>query len=453
MLSLERSLKNKLISNKQSNKRTPLHLADKFEVQGGVDNFLYDNFENNQEQGEIVLNEHEESECNNMLEFNQEMYYYADDDLDSLAESEGSDLFNEGQLEIEAVLQNNTKNNIHGIKWDIMKNFDSFKFDDHLMSILEKKYKRDTPGNNQEPLYDGASITLKDFDTKLRSIIAHSGLSEKLTKDLKNLFIKSLPDDSKYKLEDNQDNISDKPVIFEFECCLCGNTVYEGELKGSNQCDKCNLNRYTDKSQRYPFATINYRPITTIICELLENESFLVALKVVNKDIKGDGIFSDINDSQYSKELKKDMHNNHVNKMKDKKFKDYNVIEVSLLLGFSYDGAQIYHKAITNFWPMFISILNLPPELRKTLGHGTFMIGLFTSVSGSVAEEFLLHKCLVEELLMLSEGIVLKIKNKVFHIQARLCIIGVDSKALETVTYTQGSNSYAGCPLCRLGTG
>jgi hypothetical protein len=244
-----------------------------------------------------------------------------------------------------------------------------------------------------------------------------------------------------------------RPISYNFDCCLCGYTVYEGDNSGLNKCKVCPLYRYTDKSNRYPIATINYRPIASIICELLENRTFISALKVKNNDIKGENIYSDIINSNYSKQLLHEMHQNYVSKNNKGDFHDRSVTEISLLLSFSYDGAQIYRYATSHFWPMFISILNLPPELRKNLGQGTFMIALFTSIPGSTAEQFIFHNCLVNELLLLNEGITIKIKNNYFHIQARLCIIGVDSKALETVTYTQGSNSYAGCPLCRLGTG
>lgn len=452
MLSLERSLKNRLIPTKESNKRTYLELNNEVDVHGTDNNYFYQEFENSQEQEELELNKQEESVNDDIFDSYQEIHDQIENDIDSEVLSEDFDHF-ESQVQIESVLE--SIDNTHGVHWKSMENFISFPFTEHLVAVLKRKYNSETLNNNQELLYDGARITLKNFDTKLRSIIAHGSLSENLTRNLKDLLIESLPDDSKYKTYNNQETISDKPVIFEFHCCLCGNTVYEGNNKCLKKCEiiTCQLHRYTDSSERYPLATINYRPITVIICELLEHESFLAALQVVNNDIKGEGIYSDINDSQYSKKLREEMHNIHISKMNSGNFNGHEVIEISLLLGFSYDGAQIYHGAITNFWPMFITILSLPPELRTTLGHGTFMIGLFTSVSGSLAEDFLIHKCLVEELLLLCKGITLKINNKIFHIQARLCILGVDSKALEKITYTQASNSYAGCPLCRLGTG
>jgi hypothetical protein len=386
------------------------------------------------------------------IEINESQY-----DLENYFEYEDNTYYQEEEIESEEILEKFQMENPNGIIWKSMIDYESFNLYENLLSILKLKYLKRTLNSNK-PLYDGANITSNDFNDKLRSFIAHADLTEAMIGGLRNLFKLSLPVDALINNpvstnENQREHYIDKPIVFNYDCCLCGDTVYEGLNRNLNKCKVCPLYRYTDNSNRYPIATINYRPITSIICELLETDSFHTAIRMFNEDIKGQGIYNDISASEYSKSLMEDMHKVYENKLSNKIFGDYNVTEISLLLGLSYDGAQIYHYATTNFWPMFISILNLPPELRKTLGKGTFMVSLFTSKSGSMAEEFIFHKCLVEELLKLNEGITLYVHNSFYHIQARLCIIGVDSKALETVTYTQGTGSHAGCPLCRLSPG
>lgn len=334
-----------------------------------------------------------------------------------------------------------------------MKDYDSSSFIEQLKTTLNLKYLRKVRKDDNKPLYNGANLSCKEFNDKFRSLIAHADLTEDMTDKLRDLFISSLPEDSLFQKGSQMEQYYEKPIVFNFHCCLCANTVYEGNNIGSFKCNFCPLYRYTDKSNRYPIAFINYRPITAIICELLETDAFLVAIHMRNKDIKGKGIYSDITASKYCKELLTEMHNQYILKKNRGDFENSNPIEVNLLLGLSYDGAQIYRHATSDFYPMFISILSLPPELRKTLGKGTFMISLYTFKQSTIAEEFLFHKCLVDELLLLNNGISMQIKNKKYHIQARLCIIGVDSKALETLTYTQGTNSHVGCPLCRLSPG
>ena len=94
--------------------------------------------------------------------------------------------------------------------------------------------------------------------------------------------------------------------------------------------------------------------------------------------------------------------------------------------------------------------MNLPPNIRKTLGHGMFLISLFTALSHSTCEQFIMSKCLIDELKMLNEGLLIKISNKLYFIQARLILHCYDNKALEAFCCIHGENSLFGCGLCGL---
>jgi hypothetical protein len=52
---------------------------------------------------------------------------------------------------------------------------------------------------------------------------------------------------------------------------------------------------------------------------------------------------------------------------------------ICLLCGMFYDGLQIYKSVVTNFWPLYITILNLPPSFRTTNHAGVFLSSIFTS--------------------------------------------------------------------------
>jgi hypothetical protein len=54
-------------------------------------------------------------------------------------------------------------------------------------------------------------------------------------------------------------------------------------------------------------------------------------------------------------------------------------ISICLLCGMFYDGLQIYKSKVTNFWPLYITILNLPPSFRTTNHAGVFLSSIFTS--------------------------------------------------------------------------
>jgi hypothetical protein len=343
------------------------------------------------------------------------------------------------------------------IAWNCSEDYENFNIKSMIIQKLVTKYtnKRENVLFDN-PLFNGSEVTYREFVKRYRCIISDGNITNKLTQELNKLIISAQPQDSlvhKYGLDPHknsnfEESFTDTCTTFEFNCCICGYIIYEGNNSYLQDCKYCSLSRFTDKNKRYPIATLTYRPITTIICELLETDNFLTAINLKSNDSNKAGIYVDITDGEYSKELMADMNAKHKLKV-DRNDIDESTIEVSLLLGFGYDGAQIFHYSTSNFWPMLISILNLPPALRKTMGVGTFMISLFTSVEGSNCEEFLLHKCLVEELKMLDDGVVVEINGTKYHIQARLCIFLLDSKAVESVTKTQGANSKVGCPFCR----
>jgi hypothetical protein len=83
-----------------------------------------------------------------------------------------------------------------------------------------------------------------------------------------------------------------------------------------------------------------------------------------------------------------------------------------------------------------------------------FLVTLFTGTYGSAAEEFLLKNCFAEELLKLYEGVIVKINNQEYFLQARLIQHILDTRALEKILKCQStSNSYIGCVFCKGTTG
>lgn len=342
----------------------------------------------------------------------------------------------------------------HDFIWHNNKEYISFNIKRQITVILYQKYNEERVDELTQPLFEGSTLNAKTFHESIRSFVNNANLTEKLEQDLTLLLRSILPDTSTINAVFNKkykEQFSNS-VVFLFHACICGSTVYEGDNSSVEICSVCERSRYTDFSKRYPIFTLNYRSITIIICELLETKFFLEALEVVNLDCLDDNIYSDIMNTSYTKKLVNDMQSVY-NKQKLENKINNNCKPINLVLNFSYDGAQIYKYSYTNFWPMLITIVNLPPVVRKTVGQGMFMVSLFNSIGGSINEEFIFNKCLVEELLLLNEGIEVKINNKLYFIQARLNQLGFDTKALEAVVKAHGSNSKVGCPLCRLSPG
>lgn len=312
---------------------------------------------------------------------------------------------------------------------------------------------------NDVTLFEGSRIKVDQFKQNLLQFISENNLTEKATQELLDLFRECLPENNNLPQKMKIDSISDLLFlanndeeikcfsVIEIENCNCGQTLYIGENLEAQSCGVCGIGRYsmsTDK--RYPVSLMNYRSIILIILELLQTKEFYDSIHNV--------VFEDIKNDCYADVLSADVAKKHLLEM-NKKWKQLKPLlkPLNLLLLLQYDGAQIFHWSIKNFWPMLLTILNLPPTLRKEIGVGTFMISLFTAFSKSVCEKFLFYKLLLPELHELYQGIVLEVHGEKYYVQARLILHGYDSKALESVLKVHGANSLVGCSLCRLSPG
>jgi hypothetical protein len=56
-----------------------------------------------------------------------------------------------------------------------------------------------------------------------------------------------------------------------------------------------------------------------------------------------------------------------------------NYISINLLCSMFYDGVKTLNSKSTSFWPLFMTILNLPPSFRTTSHAGIFLNSIFTS--------------------------------------------------------------------------
>ena len=130
--------------------------------------------------------------------------------------------------------------------------------------------------------------------------------------------------------------------------------------------------------------------------------------------------------------------------------KDSPIIMINILIGQNYDGCQVYVKKCSSFWPHTVSILNLPPSYRTKLGIGTFLMGVLTTKIPSAAESFYFEQLYVNELKLLSEGVLMRDK---YFVQVRLVLSCLDTKAVEDHLKIQSCGSKEGCGLCDCGRG
>ena len=164
------------------------------------------------------------------------------------------------------------------------------------------------------------------------------------------------------------------------------------------------------------------------IIHLIKTKGFIDALYFKNNDTQQDGVLTDVMDGQIMKIHMHEMDQNarsFANANKDKTF-----THVPILFSLFYDGVKLYSSKVATFWPLVLSILNLPPTFRTSVGAGMFMVALFTAIKNTDCEEFIFSDCLAPELKRLHEGVFMEIDKNNYFIQARLLMRVLDTPAV-----------------------
>lgn len=203
---------------------------------------------------------------------------------------------------------------------------------------------------------------------------------------------------------------------------------------------------------RTAIQTLFYRPILSLIIDLIQTSGFIASLRYnFVKSEDPNCRFADLRDGVHAQEHERAMHTRY--EAYQAGHKDQKLIEISLLLSMFYDGAQVYKSKVSNFWPLYISILNLAPLYRNKVGVGMFMLSLYTGKAGADVEKFLLEKCFMDEMHAMHAGVVYEFNQNTYYIQARTIQYCYDTKALGKELNVQEAGSLAGCPLCKSGKG
>ena len=257
-------------------------------------------------------------------------------------------------------------------------------------------------------LYPGSSLTQSLSIELINDFVHTAGLDIKNTKRLFSLLENLIPAPNKlpFHYSKKRKIVNDleyfvPQTFISAECCPCAGYVYNGiEESRRDRCpceikinakvtNICDMTRWTPCkachemghcphiANRTPQMLLQYRPIVTIIIQLLrQGEEFL---RILDYSYLDDGrennVFTDVMDSRVVTEQLAQMKAVYLNKYQGQE----NLVRmVNLTIAINYDGAQIFHKKVSDFHPLMISILNLPPPYRKALGVGMFLLNLFT---------------------------------------------------------------------------
>jgi hypothetical protein len=122
-----------------------------------------------------------------------------------------------------------------------------------------------------------------------------------------------------------------------------------------------------------------YKPFINLIVNLLSTSTFV---NIINyKYIKyNNNDNADILDGISARKNKSIMEFNF-NEVITSNNNAPDCVQINLLCAIFYDGLQIYKSHTSTFWPLYITILNLPPSFRSTNHSGIFLSSIFTSKS------------------------------------------------------------------------
>lgn len=176
--------------------------------------------------------------------------------------------------------------------------------------------------------------------------------------------------------------------VASFDCCPCDKTVYV-ESNTADQCSKCKAYRFTacKTCGSYDYCThinrtavksLQYRPIISILRNLVSFPTFLNALCYTDPTSGVEGFVCDVMDSAVALSHLTEMRRSHSSRLDGAK----NLRPIYILLQNAWDGAQVFKSKTSKFYPLVLTILNLPPSLRKIHAVGMFVLSLFTGSEG-----------------------------------------------------------------------
>ncbi len=285
-------------------------------------------------------------------------------------------------------------------------------------------------------------------------------------------------------------NVLKEHVIL-IHCCPNLDHVYVGDYMNETYCRNCKFERFTPCVQcqkihnlgsnicnhslmgRTPLKILQYRPLISIFKLIFDSPQAKLLINYVDQDAKPGIMYHDI--------MFTDTTVKHINEMKAN-FKTFllgnlfterlqsgeinKITDVNILLSCGYDGVKYFNWKIAKVCPLVISILNMPPPMRKINGIGTHTLGIYVDPfseeqkkqfgakekeNRKEVHKFFFRKCFVEELLLLNDGVLLNTSsNGHIFLQVRLINHNYDTPALQEMFNVQCSQSCEGCPFCEI---
>jgi hypothetical protein len=286
------------------------------------------------------------------------------------------------------------------------------------------------------------------------------------------------PKSSSKKINNNKSLVSyvcnsfEKEQYIKLDCCINHDFVYDYFDYTTLRCPVCNADRFQHCSKCYEKKYedcscdkskygvsknfIYYRSILSLILKLLHKKGFRQAIQYRNIDNE-EGLFGDCMNSPLARKQMEEMKINYgqwkLHNEGNNEEKDNTVIPIYLLSAIFYDSASVckYSPIEHSFAALMFTFLNLPPNMRKKDGVGTFMPFLYTGGKNKEVEAFVFKSCFAKEMQLWCKGMVLHVDGKKYFVQCRTIMQWYDTKAAEAMLCLQQlANSLIYCPLCGL---
>jgi len=371
-----------------------------------------------------------------------------------------------------------------------LENYESFNIVNVTEKLfLDKIFKENNQINDQNNqnnnLYNINGVvspgTGKQFTDSLSTIFIQNCISPAIVESIMNELSKQIPilnipwiySERKQqnmfylpKTSSNAKILPDRVYICEFDVCRnsCKVFLNSDEMFCNictapryKYCKKCYVrdgfiksNNCTEHSDiKIPTTIMKYRSVKLLIIELLQYKSFRKLIFYKPEQCNDETYFGLTEGNSYQSNMNR-MNSNFEKYQKDNPNRK-DAIQISLCCSWFYDGVQLFKKLVTNFSPIFITILNLPPNLRDQIGIGTFLLSYFTLKKKSVVESFLLEKCLIGEFIEFFKGFEILIDGVFHFIQIAMIMHLFDLAQLCPLVGTQAmQSSHAGCSFCNL---
>lgn len=311
-------------------------------------------------------------------------------------------------------------------------------------SDIRKIVTYQMPINSKDNLHPESNMTISEFSNAVDDLFGKNTVTQEFRKEMCNILhtafssFCSLPIYcTKKKVIHDQFGYYKLPKasLMKFNVCPNGCTVFVASAYDCLECPICGEERFHPCTLspcvegcvtcvhsfacRVPKAQINYIPfIPRIIRALrLNGKSIAQILKYKNADRHPD-FYTDVMDGNVASQAILEMEAAFI-LYKEAHLEIIDLIEINLILFAGWDGGQVYKNKVSNFWPLFLIIQNLPPTFRYQDGGGNYLSAIFTKTLDSAVEDFLFADCLFPELNSLREGVLVQVPEGNFFLQAR----------------------------------